>query len=109
MTDRCEFCGGPATPTPIGSMLCADCVERYDAYCCGCSGERCHTLRSIPHTEICSRCELRCRMSTLAAADREMLGGLPRSGHRFAAIRAVRRILGVGVSDAAWIVHQFED
>jgi hypothetical protein len=107
MLARCEFCGKPASPTPIDSMLCANCVERYDAYsCCHC-GERCHTLKSIPHAEACSRCELRGRMSTLSAAHREALGDLIKAGDRIAAIKAVRHALGIGIPEAAWVVDQF--
>ena len=108
MINRCEFCGKPATPTPIGSMLCADCVERYDAYSCRRCGERCHTLKSIPRAEVCSLCELRGRMSTLTTVDRGMIGSLVKAGDRFAAIKAVRHALGVRIPDAAWIVDQFE-
>jgi hypothetical protein len=108
MIDRCEFCGKPASPTTIGSMLCADCVERYDAYLCRHCGQRCHTLKSVPHAEVCSLCELRGRMSTLSTDERGTIGGLVKAGDRFAAIKAVRHALGVGIPEAAWIVDQFE-
>ena len=98
---RCEICGKPAVPTPLGGRLCDQHQERQCPRC----GSRLVGGREAMSAGPCSSCRLRDRVQELSDADRRAVRGYIEAGQMINAVIELRRALGVSISDAAYIAH----
>jgi hypothetical protein len=66
---RCENCGKPAEPTPLGTLLCATCRERYREFHFAECGERVMYLNEVAANypelaaSVCESCHMRERVA----------------------------------------------
>lgn len=115
MKARCEFCGEPAKPTPLGSLLCPACVDQWREYHCGRCGVRvmyrAEEAANYPSVaaRICSICEMADRAAALAEVDRKAILSAVTQGNTLAAIIEIRRRLGWSIGDAQLLVNVLRD
>lgn len=112
---RCEMCGKPAEPTPIGALLCPSCQSEYRVFQCIRCGQRVmlHCGSAPPdHPElisrVCSTCRMRERADGLPAADVEAIVAST-SGGTLAAVMVARERLGWSLREAVELVQVLRD
>jgi len=101
---RCHVCGKPATQAVRSKPRCDDCILKYEDYECSSCSEWTMILRSIPHTERCSRCELIETLRRLTPRERQTIIDAGRAG-TFAGIDAAKKVLRCSLGEAVMSVH----
>jgi hypothetical protein len=104
---RCRICGNPAKAIRSESWMCLDCLERYEDYECSRCGVSVRILKTEPHTDICSRCDLRARLDAVPAEQREAICAARAKGGEPAALDVAREVLGWGLHDELAAVREF--
>jgi hypothetical protein len=103
---RCHICGNPAKGTLGSSAVCLTCLERYEDYQCSSCGVPVRILKAKPHTDICSRCDLRGRLAQVSEADRQAIRTATMEGGTGAGLDAVRKLLGWSLYDGMSAVRE---
>jgi hypothetical protein len=104
---RCYICGNPAKGTMGDSPACAACLDSYEDYQCSRCGTTVRILKTIGHTDICSRCDLRARLDAVPAEQREAIQVAQASGGEGTALRVAIDLLGWDLYDALAAVREF--
>jgi hypothetical protein len=99
---RCEICGQPAAPSPLGTLLCTTCRARYREF--RCSVCRVRVLTDISRglgmdDGICSTCQLRARLARISEGDREAIR-MAASRGTLVGIKELRTRLGWSIREA---------
>lgn len=98
---RCQICGNSAKATRGESWMCPSCLERYEDYECSRCGVAVRILKTEPHTDNCSRCDIRVRLDSVPEEHREAIRVAQAKSGEGAALGVARELLGWGLYDAA--------
>lgn len=113
---KCKMCGQDAQLSPLGTWMCADCRRTSLEYLCAqCQQHVVHWRASIhehEHDGLCLSCRLRPKLQELSArlsqADREQALSLMHSKNRVWAVKHLREVLDVSISDAVLLTFELE-
>jgi hypothetical protein len=99
------MCGKPAEPTPLGSLLCPACCERYGEFLCGKCSERVmylHDFADLPGIAagLCCACHADQHLGTLTDQQREQLDALILDRKILMGMKRIREALGVRIHEA---------
>lgn len=104
---RCHICGNPAKACRGESWMCPNCLESYEDYQCSRCGNSVRILKTEPHTDICSRCDIRARLDMVPSEQREAIRTAHISGGGGEALDMAMDLLGWNLYDALAAAREF--